>query len=110
MTDYVIILRVLALGNAASKILASQSVKSSLVLTPIVARNFTALNKPSSIGNHGFINNQMIQTRNMNHGQVWAAEKVLSAALLGIIPLAAAFPSPMMNNLLALSVVVHMHW
>jgi len=45
-----------------------------------------------------------------DHTKLWTAEKVLSVSLLGIIPTAFLIPSPFMDYLLAISVVMHNHW
>lgn len=45
-----------------------------------------------------------------DHTKLWAAEKALSASLLGIIPLAFLIPSQFMDYLLAVAVVMHNHW
>lgn len=45
-----------------------------------------------------------------NHAGIWTAERVLSLALLGIMPAALAFPSKTFDTLLAISVVMHAHW
>ncbi|XP_065564754.1 succinate dehydrogenase [ubiquinone] cytochrome b small subunit B, mitochondrial-like [Artemia franciscana] len=40
----------------------------------------------------------------------WTGERVLSLVLVGVIPAAFAFPSPLMDSILALSATVHSHW
>ncbi|PNF22807.1 Succinate dehydrogenase [ubiquinone] cytochrome b small subunit, mitochondrial [Cryptotermes secundus] len=45
-----------------------------------------------------------------DHTKLWAAEKVLSVSLLGIVPLAFLIPSQFMDYLLAVTVVMHNHW
>ncbi|XP_064470702.1 succinate dehydrogenase [ubiquinone] cytochrome b small subunit, mitochondrial-like [Ornithodoros turicata] len=45
-----------------------------------------------------------------SHVAVWKAERLLSAALLGIVPGAFLFPCPAMDYLLAASVTMHIHW
>jgi len=45
-----------------------------------------------------------------DHVKLWTAERFLSAALLGIIPVAVVFPTPAVETLLALSLTVHSHW
>lgn len=41
---------------------------------------------------------------------MWNAERLLSAALIAVIPASFYIPSPVMNYALALSLVVHTHW
>lgn len=45
-----------------------------------------------------------------NHAPLWTAERLVSVALLGILPAAIAFPSKTLDTLLAISVVMHAHW
>jgi len=45
-----------------------------------------------------------------SHVELWTAEKVLSGALIPIIPLAFMFPCGIMDYLLAFSLTVHGHW
>lgn len=45
-----------------------------------------------------------------DHTKLWVAEKVVSAALLAVIPAAFILPSKAMDHALALSLVVHIHW
>lgn len=45
-----------------------------------------------------------------HHTALWTAERVLSAGLLGIIPIALVFPSQGLDAILAVSVVIHQHW
>ncbi|CAB3376786.1 Hypothetical predicted protein [Cloeon dipterum] len=45
-----------------------------------------------------------------DHVKLWTAERALSVGLLGIIPAAFIVPSPAMDYLLAVSLVMHCHW
>ncbi|GFT74186.1 succinate dehydrogenase cytochrome b small subunit, mitochondrial [Nephila pilipes] len=45
-----------------------------------------------------------------SHSRIWTAERFLSAALVGILPAAIAFPNPVLDYALALSMTVHVHW
>ncbi|XP_055373808.1 succinate dehydrogenase [ubiquinone] cytochrome b small subunit, mitochondrial [Condylostylus longicornis] len=45
-----------------------------------------------------------------SHAGLWTAERVLSLALLGILPAAIAFPSQPLDYALAVSMVMHSHW
>lgn len=45
-----------------------------------------------------------------NHVRLWTAERALSVALLGVIPLAVVYPTPAVETLLALSMTLHSHW
>ncbi|XP_035791991.1 succinate dehydrogenase [ubiquinone] cytochrome b small subunit, mitochondrial-like [Anopheles albimanus] len=45
-----------------------------------------------------------------NHVTLWNAERVLSAALLGVVPFGIMFPSFTGDTLIAVSVVMHQHW
>lgn len=45
-----------------------------------------------------------------HHDKLWKAERYLSVGLLGILPAAALYPSPMMDHAVALSLVIHVHW
>ena len=45
-----------------------------------------------------------------NHTYLWTIERVLTVALIGVIPLAFIMPSKPIDYLLAVSVVLHNHW
>lgn len=45
-----------------------------------------------------------------DHSKLWTAERALSAALLPLLPAAIAFPSQILDSLLAISIVMHAHW
>jgi len=52
------------------------------------------------------------QKRNMSadHSKLWPIEKVLAAALAGIVPAMVMAPNAVLDNAFALISVVHMHW
>uniref|UniRef100_A0A6M2DI86 Succinate dehydrogenase [ubiquinone] cytochrome b small subunit n=1 Tax=Xenopsylla cheopis TaxID=163159 RepID=A0A6M2DI86_XENCH len=45
-----------------------------------------------------------------DHTPIWKAERLLSAALLGVIPLALFFPNFWLDSLMAIALVAHSHW
>ncbi|XP_037573681.1 succinate dehydrogenase [ubiquinone] cytochrome b small subunit, mitochondrial [Dermacentor silvarum] len=45
-----------------------------------------------------------------NYVNIWKAERILAASMLAIVPGAFMLPCPVMDCLLAISAVVHMHW
>jgi len=45
-----------------------------------------------------------------NHVKLWTAERALSVVLLGVMPLAAVYPTPLVETALALSLTLHSHW
>ncbi|XP_003741116.1 succinate dehydrogenase [ubiquinone] cytochrome b small subunit, mitochondrial [Galendromus occidentalis] len=45
-----------------------------------------------------------------NHTPLWTAERAVSAALIGVTPLALAMPNPATNFLLSLALTAHIHW
>ncbi|XP_053685625.1 succinate dehydrogenase [ubiquinone] cytochrome b small subunit, mitochondrial [Sabethes cyaneus] len=45
-----------------------------------------------------------------NHSTLWTAEKALSLALLGILPVGLLYPSQVTDAAIAVGVVMHMHW
>nr|WPO06773.1 hypothetical protein [Gryllus firmus]WPO06775.1 hypothetical protein [Gryllus firmus]WPO06777.1 hypothetical protein [Gryllus firmus] len=45
-----------------------------------------------------------------DHTKLWSAERILSAALLGIAPAAFLYPSAALDTLLAVTFVMHNHW
>ncbi|CAG2180385.1 unnamed protein product [Oppiella nova] len=45
-----------------------------------------------------------------NHSKLWSLERYVSLGLLGVIPAALAVPNPALDYLLALSLVIHVHW
>ncbi|XP_017845276.1 succinate dehydrogenase [ubiquinone] cytochrome b small subunit, mitochondrial [Drosophila busckii] len=66
-------------------------------VAPVVVRNISA-SAPKMAAAGG------------NHTTLWTVERVVSAALLGVIPGAFIFPSQVMDALLAISVVIHNYW
>lgn len=45
-----------------------------------------------------------------SHVTLWNAERALSLALLGVVPVGLMFPSQVGDTLIAVSVVMHQHW
>ncbi|XP_055607911.1 succinate dehydrogenase [ubiquinone] cytochrome b small subunit, mitochondrial [Uranotaenia lowii] len=45
-----------------------------------------------------------------NHVTLWNAERALSVALLGVLPIGLMFPSQAGDALIAVSIVMHSHW
>uniref|UniRef100_A0A182K2H4 Succinate dehydrogenase [ubiquinone] cytochrome b small subunit n=1 Tax=Anopheles christyi TaxID=43041 RepID=A0A182K2H4_9DIPT len=45
-----------------------------------------------------------------SHVTLWNAERALSVALLGVIPVGLMFPSQVGDTLIAVSIVMHQHW
>lgn len=45
-----------------------------------------------------------------SHVTLWNAERALSLALLGVIPVGLMFPSQVGDTLMAVSIVMHQHW
>jgi len=45
-----------------------------------------------------------------NHSTHWTIEKAISAALVGVVPLAIAVPNPALDYAVALSLTLHSHW
>uniref|UniRef100_A0A182M7F2 Succinate dehydrogenase [ubiquinone] cytochrome b small subunit n=1 Tax=Anopheles culicifacies TaxID=139723 RepID=A0A182M7F2_9DIPT len=45
-----------------------------------------------------------------SHVTLWNAERALSLALLGVIPVGLMFPSQVGDTLIAVSIVMHQHW
>lgn len=45
-----------------------------------------------------------------DHSKIWLLEKAVSVGLLAVIPLALAYPNPVLDYVLALSFIVHIHW
>lgn len=45
-----------------------------------------------------------------NHTALWTIERVVSLALLGVIPAAFVMPSQTMDAIMAVSLVLHSHW
>ena len=51
--------------------------------------------------------------RNMSaqdHRALWKVERVVSLALLGLLPACVAFPNVIIDNLTTIAVVAHIHW
>ncbi|XP_030763433.1 succinate dehydrogenase [ubiquinone] cytochrome b small subunit, mitochondrial [Sitophilus oryzae] len=59
-----------------------------------------------------FINVAQQSKRNMSadHGKLWTLEKIVSLALLGIVPATFLFCNPLLDDLFALATVIHFHW
>ncbi|XP_058122402.1 succinate dehydrogenase [ubiquinone] cytochrome b small subunit, mitochondrial-like [Anopheles ziemanni] len=49
-------------------------------------------------------------TNGKNYATLWTAERALSLALLGIVPVGLLFPSQVGDTLMAVSIVMHQHW
>lgn len=45
-----------------------------------------------------------------NHVTLWNAERALAVTMLGVLPIGLMFPSQAGDALMAVSVVMHMHW
>ncbi|XP_058443676.1 succinate dehydrogenase [ubiquinone] cytochrome b small subunit, mitochondrial [Malaya genurostris] len=45
-----------------------------------------------------------------NHVAIWSGERALAIGMLGIIPVAIAFPSQAGDALMAIAMVMHQHW
>uniref|UniRef100_A0A182MZN8 Succinate dehydrogenase [ubiquinone] cytochrome b small subunit n=1 Tax=Anopheles dirus TaxID=7168 RepID=A0A182MZN8_9DIPT len=45
-----------------------------------------------------------------SHVTLWNAERALSLALLGVVPVGLMFPSQVGDTLMAVSIVMHQHW
>lgn len=45
-----------------------------------------------------------------DHSKIWNFERILSAGLVGVMPLSFMINSPAMDYLLAVSMVLHIHW
>jgi len=78
-------------------------------LVPL-AKIVSKLQSPTS-GN-GVLSKQVVRQMSAtgDHVTLWTAEKVVSGALVAIVPLAFIFPSAMMDYLLAFSITIHSHW
>ncbi|KAK9499868.1 hypothetical protein O3M35_002821 [Rhynocoris fuscipes] len=50
------------------------------------------------------------QSGHNDHSKLWKYEGLLSKALIGICPLSVLFPNILFDLVLAVSVVMHMHW
>jgi len=52
------------------------------------------------------------QQRNMSadHSKLWPIEKFVSILLLGVVPATFICPNKILDNLLAVAVVMHFHW
>lgn len=51
-----------------------------------------------------------VSSHSENHTPVWNAERLLSAGLIGVMPLSFMIKSPVMDYALALAMVLHIHW
>ncbi|GLV40329.1 Succinate dehydrogenase subunit D [Carabus blaptoides fortunei] len=99
------------LNSATSKLMVTQLKNYNLLFTPVISKNFSGLNRQIlDSKKYNGNNNQVIQARMISHSAIWTAEKAMSAGLLAIIPACVAFPNPFTDNLLAVTVVLHMHW
>ncbi|CAG9860143.1 unnamed protein product [Phyllotreta striolata] len=45
-----------------------------------------------------------------DHGKLWTAERFLSAALIGVVPVALLASNPLLDDVMAASIVIHFHW
>ncbi|KAI4466501.1 succinate dehydrogenase [Holotrichia oblita] len=70
--------------------------------------NAIALQKSSNLVPR--ISNTQIRQAHMDHGLLWTIERVWALALLGIVPLTFMAPSTIMDDIFAISVIIHNHW
>ncbi|XP_030369772.1 succinate dehydrogenase [ubiquinone] cytochrome b small subunit, mitochondrial [Scaptodrosophila lebanonensis] len=66
-------------------------------IAPIVTRNIS-------------VSAPRMASAESSHTALWTVERIVSAALLGVIPAAFIAPSQALDALLAVSVVIHAHW
>lgn len=99
------------LNKSVTKLLATQFKSSHLALTPIIAKQYSGLNQ-TNLSKKIVANNniQLTQTRTMTHSTIWTAEKLLSLALLGVIPICLTVGGPICDNIFAVTTTLHMHW
>ena len=45
-----------------------------------------------------------------DHSRLWTIERGVALGLLGLVPVAFIFPSTFMDNILAITIVMHNHW
>ncbi|XP_037948556.1 succinate dehydrogenase [ubiquinone] cytochrome b small subunit, mitochondrial [Teleopsis dalmanni] len=88
--------RIVPLKSFATLVAKPKPVVSLVKNVMPVARTFT-LTAPKMVGFS-------------NHTMLWKAERIVSAALLGIMPIAIMFPSQTLDALMAISIIIHTHW
>uniref|UniRef100_A0A182IYY3 Succinate dehydrogenase [ubiquinone] cytochrome b small subunit n=2 Tax=Anopheles atroparvus TaxID=41427 RepID=A0A182IYY3_ANOAO len=92
--------RSIVMGNTATK----SSLFSASLLTPA--------SKPQIFSNtvRQFAVSPVRNSSGGNHVTLWNAERALSLALLGVMPVGLMYPSQLGDTLMAVSIVMHQHW
>lgn len=57
-----------------------------------------------------FSTTSVVRSAHGDHSKIWTAERFLSAGMVGILPAAMLMPSPLLDTLMAVAIVMHMHW
>ncbi|XP_076259348.1 succinate dehydrogenase, subunit D [Rhynchophorus ferrugineus] len=82
-------------------------------------QNFTQFRNPKTTSQSlvskckmNFVNvvQQAKRPMSSDHSKLWTIEKVLSLGLLGIVPATFICPNQVLDDLFALSIVMHFHW
>ncbi|XP_014212544.1 succinate dehydrogenase [ubiquinone] cytochrome b small subunit, mitochondrial [Copidosoma floridanum] len=78
---------------------------------PVVSKNCLVPRSPQL---RGVIGSSLVQLRNQSthgdHVNLWKLERVVSALFLPLLPLAFMLENPILDSVLAVASVIHVHW
>ncbi|GIY18155.1 succinate dehydrogenase cytochrome b small subunit, mitochondrial [Caerostris darwini] len=66
--------------------------------------------KPAAFFSTSQNSHSVAQAHDHSHSKIWTAERFLSAALIGLLPVGIAFPNPAIDYALSLALAAHVHW
>lgn len=52
----------------------------------------------------------VLKSAHGDHSKIWTAERALAVVLAGVVPLGMMVPSQFFDTLMAVGIVMHMHW
>ncbi|XP_075147867.1 succinate dehydrogenase [ubiquinone] cytochrome b small subunit, mitochondrial-like [Haematobia irritans] len=104
--------------NSAAGLIKSARLTPLKTYATVVAAQRSALVKPLSlvknvatpVTRNIAVSAPRLSAAGGSHTALWTIERVVSLALLGVVPLAFMVPSQTMDALLAVSLVLHSHW
>ncbi|XP_054258119.1 succinate dehydrogenase [ubiquinone] cytochrome b small subunit, mitochondrial [Macrosteles quadrilineatus] len=83
-------------------------------LTPVTNNSDHQVCKPTKLSQLEIVKqlstSPVARSAHGDHTKIWTAERALAAAMIGVLPAAMLMPSQAMDTLMALTIVMHMHW
>uniref|UniRef100_A0A0A1XHK1 Succinate dehydrogenase [ubiquinone] cytochrome b small subunit n=1 Tax=Zeugodacus cucurbitae TaxID=28588 RepID=A0A0A1XHK1_ZEUCU len=102
-------LNVLGLGKTALS-LPMKTLTTKSTISAESLKTLTKLNNAQIVSRTFSLSSPKMAAAKGNHVPLWTAERLISLALLGVVPAAFIYPSQTLDALLAVSVVLHSHW